>query len=450
MKLRVVLLCLAVSILLHCSIAPSLVAQCSYPGNTTLLETWEANAEVDIVNTTVPSGPVTTAVTNWNDTLFGAETIGCNLPEFWQNVSGTARINMTFGPIPNNPNCPAGSICITRGLTQFDLATFDSNNRLLSVPTTINSSMTAAAAETEVIAHEMGHTLGLADCAFPSCPVNSSVMESAVNTPGTTINSTVGQPGPTGCDLFSLVEFNPAYQCQPPPPPPVDDPCPPADGEVQPVCSSIIIDVGGNGFSLTNAANGVLFDISGTGRPVQIGWTAQGSNIAFLALPGIDGLVHNGRQLFGNFTFQPQSNNPNGFAALAVYDDPKNGGNGDGLIDSRDTIYPYLRLWIDANHDGICQPEEMHTLASLGVTSISLNYKLDRRVDQYGNVLRYRGKLNTETPSGSAVNRTAYDVFFVTLTTTAAKHKARAKVKSCVPPPVLVGAMNQGYSPASH
>jgi hypothetical protein len=159
----------------------------------------------------------------------------------------------------------------------------------------------------------------------------------------------------------------------------------------------------------------VQFDISGTDHPTQMAWTAPGSDNAFLALPGADGLVDNGKQLFGNFTPQPPSNNPNGFLALAVYDQPANGGNGDGIIDSRDAIYPYLRLWIDANHDGICQPEELHTLPSLGVNSISLRYVLSRKEDRYGNVFRYRAAVNPDDPDASHVDRRAYDVFFVTL-----------------------------------
>lgn len=174
----------------------------------------------------------------------------------------------------------------------------------------------------------------------------------------------------------------------------------------------IVVDVTGKGFFLTDAHDGVLFDLSGTGHPVQMGWTAGGADNAFLALPGPDGLVHNGQQLFGNFTPQPPSDTPNGFAALAVYDQPSNGGNGDGIIDARDAIFSSLRLWIDANHDGISQPEELHALPSLGINSISLSYKASEKTDQYGNVFRYRAQLNPDKPTEAG--KIVYDVIFVT------------------------------------
>lgn len=176
--------------------------------------------------------------------------------------------------------------------------------------------------------------------------------------------------------------------------------------------SPILVDVSGNGFQLTSAQNGVTFDISGSGNPIQLGWTASGSDNAFLALPGADGLVHSGKELFGNFTTQPSSAHPNGFAALGVYDQPANGGNGDGIIDPRDKIFSALRLWIDSNHDGVCQPSELFTLPEKGVTSISLHYELSMKRDRYGNLFRYRSLVN---PDGSQANfdvgRTTYDVF---------------------------------------
>ena len=181
--------------------------------------------------------------------------------------------------------------------------------------------------------------------------------------------------------------------------------------------SPIVLDITGDGYNLTDAAHGVLFDMQGDGKLWQIGWTAQGANNAFLALPGPDGLVHTGQQLFGNFTPQPPcpvgdgSCSPNGFRALAVYDDPKNGGNGDGIIDARDAIFSSLRLWIDANHDGISQPNELYTLPALGINSIRLSYKSSQKTDQYGNVFRYRAQVNPDNPTDAG--KTAYDVFFV-------------------------------------
>jgi EF hand domain-containing protein len=152
-----------------------------------------------------------------------------------------------------------------------------------------------------------------------------------------------------------------------------------------------------------------MFDIGATGTRIKISWTASGAANAFLVLDrNGNGVIDNGIELFGNITPQPASAHPNGFLALAQYD-----ANGDGVIDARDPIYSQLRLWIDANHDGISQPEELHTLPEMGVHSISLDYSLSMRTDEFGNLFRYRAKVNAGQPGAADVGKKAYDVFFV-------------------------------------
>ena len=179
------------------------------------------------------------------------------------------------------------------------------------------------------------------------------------------------------------------------------------------VISPIILDLEGRGFDLSDPQSGVWFHVfPRIAKDFQVAWPVAGSQNGWLVLDrNGNGIIDDFGEFFGDQTSQPDpppGQFRNGFAALAVYDRLDHGGNGDGWISKEDAIYDKLRVWVDENHDGISQPAELHTLESVGVAAISLQYELSQTTDRYGNRFRLRSIIRDAT--GGEADTVIYDV----------------------------------------
>jgi hypothetical protein len=143
----------------------------------------------------------------------------------------------------------------------------------------------------------------------------------------------------------------------------------------------------GGALALTDLAHGVRFDGHGDGVAEPIAWTTAGARVGFLALDlNANGVIDTGAELFagppsGPIRGRVPTDVENGFTRLAAYDTPAQGGNGDGVISAADAVFGQLRLWVDPNHDGISQPEELVSLAEAGVLSIECCLSLEGSVE---------------------------------------------------------------------
>ncbi len=114
-----------------------------------------------------------------------------------------------------------------------------------------------------------------------------------------------------------------------------------------------------------------------------------------------DGLITSGRELFGNHTLLKNGwqSAENGFEALKELDAAE-GWYRDGVVDNKDAGWASLRVWNDANSNGLTDAGELLTMDAAGVKSLNVAYT------EHGNNVAPDAQGNQHRQQGSYITTT--------------------------------------------
>jgi hypothetical protein len=166
--------------------------------------------------------------------------------------------------------------------------------------------------------------------------------------------------------------------------------------QAQTTVSPIVLDLDGDGVETTalskSMTGGTHFNLDAKGLAENTGWVGKDDGLLVRDLDG-DSQITSGRELFGNHTLLTQGTHAgqeaaNGFEALQELD-----SNADGVVDAKDAAFATLRIWKDANGNGLTDAGELLTLVQAGVRSLRVTYtdNPNANADAQGNQHRQLG-----------------------------------------------------------
>jgi Ca2+-binding RTX toxin-like protein len=184
-----------------------------------------------------------------------------------------------------------------------------------------------------------------------------------------------------------------------------DDEEKPDMGPAETRASPLTIDLDGNGVSTVAYSNRRYFDHDGNGLAESTAWVAPSDGLLVRDLNG-NGVIDNGHELFGSNTrLADGSLADNGFVALDELDD-----NRDGVVNAQDAGFASLRIWRDANGNGITDAGELLSLADAGISGFRTAWSASSLVDANGQAHRQVGSAIRIDGSDAAMS----DVWYTT------------------------------------
>ena len=156
----------------------------------------------------------------------------------------------------------------------------------------------------------------------------------------------------------------------------------------------IALDLNGDGIQTLSVDEGVEFDLLDSGVKVQTGWISGEDALLAVDNNG-NGEIDSRSELFGGTI-------GDGFGKLATYD-----SNDDGFVDASDANFGELKVWQDANENGLTDEGELVALEAKGITSLNTDYTNVFTPDAQGNVF---GEQSTAIANGETIDM--IDVYF--------------------------------------
>jgi Ca2+-binding RTX toxin-like protein len=122
----------------------------------------------------------------------------------------------------------------------------------------------------------------------------------------------------------------------------------------------IVVDLDGDGVSFTSTTlSGAYFDYNSDGFAERTAWAGPKDGLLVVDLNG-DGKITTSAELFAQGSVT-------GFTALAAYDTDHN-----GILNAQDAGFATLKIWQDANGNGVTDAGELKNLADVHIASIDL------------------------------------------------------------------------------